>query len=97
MYNDEVINTYMQKVDYVLLTSDHAVSNSSLSDDMYAIAYLDEGCEGCYLNFYVHCDDRMLSVGTIKTLHEGQGTWRWMGMLAGEMAWLANQYICYNT
>ena len=66
-------------------------------DTDYFIMYTGTGCEGVWIEIIlarrnvVKNDYDHPYVGCIKTLTEGRAAWRDMGMLAGEMTYMANQ------
>lgn len=97
MKQDPEIKALMEKLDYAL-PSDR--SGIELTDDMYVLSYLDDGSEGCYVNVMLANTDKktpLRQLGTLKTLYEGLSAWRFMGTLSGEITYLCNQYIWYNT
>ena len=97
MDKDPEIAEQMSRLDYILYKEDSR--NVNLTDEMYTVAYPDDGSEGCYLNLMLcsNEENRKVRVATFKTLDEGLGAWRNMGTLAGELSYLANCYISINT
>lgn len=97
MKQDPEISAFVKKLDYAL-PSDK--TGYDLTDDMYVISYLDDGSEGCYVNVLLVSTDEKIptrQLGTLKTLCEGLPAWRFMGTLSGEITYLCNQYLWYNT
>ena len=95
MEEDQAITEQMKKLNYTLAKI--GACSLLLTDNMYAIAYLDSGSEGCYVNLVLFDSEKRIGIGTLKTLDEGLDAWRQMGCLAGELSYLANKYICQNT
>lgn len=95
MKEDPVIAEQMKKLDYPLARI--GACSILLTDNMYTIAYLDSGSEGCWVNLVLCDSGEKIGIGTLKTLDEGLDAWRQMGILAGELSYLANEYIWQNT
>lgn len=97
MKQNPEVQALMEKLDYAIPSDKVGVD---LTDDMYVVCYLDNGSEGCYINVVLVSTDKKIPpchVGTLKTLCEGLSAWRFMGTLSGEIAYLCDQYLWYNT